>query len=284
MKRINRPGKSVKDILRIIAKEASRKRDADKIKDTETILTQREEIYIQKCSITSLFEIPMLTDITAEVKRPEMESFYSYRLRDYKNIEGRKIYDEIIMSAPRGKCPYCSKRDANTVDHFLPQALYPSYAITPVNLVPSCSVCNTEKNYSFPTNQNDQTLHPYFDNIEDDDWLQAELIISEPIHFNFFVNNPGNWTELLFERVCYHFNSYNLNNLFSSEAIDELNSMHLQLKNQFNNGAANLKDFLAETFESKLAVERNSWRTAMYKAMLNNDWFLNGCLGNSFFQ
>lgn len=222
--------------------------------------------------------------VTVDIGKKEMENYYSNRLRNKKKVKGREFYDKVILSAPKGKCPYCTVREAKDVDHYLPQALYPSYCVSPINLIPSCSVCNMGKLHSFPNSQNEQTLHPYFDNIENDSWLEADLINDEPLYFRFFVKRNTSKTDLLFHRISYHFKSFHLNEVFSSQANEELYSMRKQLKKQYDNGGSNLKDFLTDAYESKLDLGVNTWRAVMYKALQNDTWFLNGCRGNSFFN
>src|SRR5690606_22514663 len=107
-------------------------------------------------------------------------------------------------------------------DHFLPKSEYPSYSITPTNLIPSCRDCNTDKKQSYPTGSNDQTFHPYFDEVDNECWIKAELRKTEPLSFQYKVIRPVDWIDSKFQRAHSHFNGYNINQLFSNEANREL--------------------------------------------------------------
>jgi len=76
-------------------------------------------------------------------------------------------------------CPYCGLQKNVTVDHYLPKEHFPQYAFFSLNLVPSCSDCQSPaaKGQWFPGYQKggnpkrqpsgrnplDRILHPYFD-------------------------------------------------------------------------------------------------------------------------
>ena len=83
---------------------------------------------------------------------------------------GRAIYDAIKVGSPNGLCPLCGQRVVATLDHYLPKSRYAALAVNPANLIPACSDCNKAKSDAVA-----DTLHPYYDNIENDLWLRAEL-------------------------------------------------------------------------------------------------------------
>lgn len=78
-----------------------------------------------------------------------------------------KQKDKIILLAHNGRCPYCGQQIVKTLDHYLPKTLYPTYAITPYNLVPSCDACNKIKMTESFDSYEQQTIHPYYDDFTD---------------------------------------------------------------------------------------------------------------------
>jgi hypothetical protein len=73
-------------------------------------------------------------------------------------------------------CPYCNRNFTSTLildnngklrpqlDHFYPKSIYPYFAISLYNLIPSCSVCNTVfKRDEDPLDDINLLLHPYED-------------------------------------------------------------------------------------------------------------------------
>jgi hypothetical protein len=60
-------------------------------------------------------------------------------------------------------CPMCGSLKTATIDHFLPQAEYPDWAVFSKNLVPACD-CNSKRSSDVSgENANQRVLHPYFD-------------------------------------------------------------------------------------------------------------------------
>ncbi len=210
------------------------------------------------------------------VTQAEMEVVYTQRMAK-KGAPGRDIYDALFNSAPQGKCPLCGHRTVSTLDHHLPKAHYPALAVAPLNLVPACYDCNKSKQASLPANANEETLHPYFDDIDGDRWLVAEVINTQPAALRFSVQAPALWSNVLRSRVEWHFRTLGLGRLYSSEAADELLNIRHQLRNLHHSGGAALVQIeLRERAESCQQVRRNGWRTATYRALADSDWFCDG--------
>lgn len=284
MKHLSRPIQKVADILDILISDAPQNNsffsDIDSIINT---LTERETLYIEKVDNNTLFEITRDQNISPRVNKDDMIRYYDYRILQKPN--GRIYYDGLILSAPHNICPYCTIRAVKTVDHFLPKSKYPSYSITPVNLVPCCRDCNTNKKISYPTNSIDQTFHPYFDNLDTECWIKAELRQTDPLSFQYFVIRPNNWDENKKERANFHFDSYSINELFSNEANRELRGMQNCFKKLYSQNINLLRLHIEETYISCLDGHGlNDWKTLMYKELSTNEWFLTGCDENSFFN
>ena len=205
---------------------------------------------------------------------PEAKDIYTNGFSG-KDSPGRELYDRIIMSAPYSKCPYCFHRNVTTIDHYLPKAYYPLLSVVPINLVPSCTDCNTGAlRASYPQKSSDEILHPYYDDVENELWLKAKVKQTSPATISFFVDPPKDWTNILKERLDNHFESLQLNKLYSIESALELINIEWQCQQQYNTGgAAAVKKHLTETAESKKAAFLNSWQTALYCALAVDDWF-----------
>lgn len=283
MKSLDKPKKSVADILEVLKADGASAYSILDINSALKVLVAREAIYEQKVPDNTLFEIPRDQIISSRVDKKKMVRFYEYRL--LKKNKGREIYDEIIMSSPSNICPYCTIKLVKTIDHFLPKSQYPSYSISPINLVPCCRDCNTDKKIDFPTSSNDQTFHPYFDDVENDIWIKAVLMRTEPLSFQFKVIKPNGWSQIQYNRANAHFTSYGLNQLFSNEANRELTGSNIQMKNLYKRSELELKLHIEEVYNSfSKSMGVLYWKTLMYYELLNNNWFLNGCNGNSYFS
>lgn len=222
------------------------------------------------------FLIDQHDDVAGVITKEEMKRVYEYRMVD-KNQPGREFYEKLIASAPHSKCPLCGQRDVSDLDHYLPKSLYPSLSVVPFNLVPVCSKCNKAKLDEAPEHNEEQTLHPYYDDVSDVQWLFAEVEEVIPSSFRFYVNAPEEWNEVLKERVEYHFEGFSLSELYTIEASTLLAEINYRITEIFNKaGSVSLSEYLNEEYESRRNNNLNSWQTAMYQAMASSDWFCNG--------
>lgn len=149
--------------------------------------------------------------------------------------------------------------------------------MTPINLVPACKDCNTTKLASLPKSAGDVTLHPYFDDIEKEQWLSAIVRRSSPIALSFSVQAPAIWDALLTKRVENHFFQLKLAALYASHAAEEVVNQRFVLDRIYAaKGAAGVQAQLLEQAETYAAANINSWQAAAYKAMASDDWFCEG--------
>lgn len=210
------------------------------------------------------------------VTTAEMEGVYTQRMAK-KSAPGRDAYDELFNSAPNGKCPLCGHRTVSTLDHHLPKAHYPVLAVVPLNLIPACGDCNKSKLAALPTSANEKALHPYYDNIDGDRWLFAEVVAGTPAALRFRVQTPANWSAVLADRVALHFKTLGLGALYSAESADELLNIRGQLETlHAAGGAALVETELLERASSCRMARMNGWRSAAFEAFADSAWFCDG--------
>lgn len=210
------------------------------------------------------------------VSTAEMEAVYTQRMVP-KTAPGRAAYDKLMSLAQSGKCPLCAQRDASTLDHHLPKAHYPVLAVTPLNLVPSCKDCNKAKLANLPANASEETLHPYFDDIDGDRWLFASVQATRPASLRYFVDPPDHWDAVLAARVLLHFETLGLGELYAAQGADELLNIRHQLGAIHDTGgAATVRNELLSRAASAHAVRVNGWRASAFEAFAESAWFCGG--------
>ncbi|NOU75729.1 hypothetical protein GC098_30920 [Paenibacillus sp. LMG 31458] len=151
---------------------------------------------------------------------------------------------------------------------------YPSLAVTPINLVPACADCNFIKTALSPSKCEEETLHPYFDNVSIDQWLFATVEQTNPVALKYEVRPPTHWPPVLGERVKYHFETFGLASLFASDAAVELSEWHHELQRlSEDKTGAEVQRFLHRGYVSASHMHLNSWRTAMYQALAVDECF-----------
>lgn len=276
MRVIEKPEENPKDVFLTCV---NRVRNVDlkgRLKSVADNIEEAAEEFDQKGMNKSFYLLHEHDTIAGVVTKNEMEKVYTSRMAKM-GTPGRPFYEKLKSSAPHAICPLCGHRTVSTLDHYLPKAHFPSLAVVPFNLVPACSDCNKLKLSVIPKATEEQTLHPYYDDATTEQWLFAEVIEGTPASIRFFMKDVDDWSDALNARIKTHFNIFGLGSLYTSQAGAELANIRFQLNNILEkSGAENVRLHLLENFQSRKNNHRNSWQTAMYKAMAGNEWFCNG--------
>jgi hypothetical protein len=233
--------------------------------------------YVKFANAGLLHQFPR-SEAIGEVTRHDMSSLYENRLARLGS-PGRQAYDLILNGPRNGRCPLCGHRRVSTLDHHLPQSRYAAVALYPLNLVPACKDCNFTKRQTTSATEEQNTLHPYFDNVEEDRWLRATLTEAAPVSFSFHVIPPLSWPVALGNRVRYHFVTFRLGQLYALEAADEMATVQHSIDNLLQaGGAASVRAHLEDEARRLNITRSNWWRTTMYEALAASDWYCNGGL------
>jgi 5-methylcytosine-specific restriction endonuclease McrA len=220
--------------------------------------------------------IPTDTTVDGKVTKEEMSSIYKDRFA-HKRGPGRSIYEKLIKIPKYQRCPLCAQRTVSTLDHYLPRAFYPALAVVPFNLVACCGDCNKLKLATVPGNAEEQTLHPYYDDIEGETWLVSAVIEKTPASLEFYIQSPPGGDPVLLSRTRSHFRLLELGKLYGSHGARLIASIRGYLLNLYRNaGMHGVRAHLSEMAESYAAEHRNSWEIAAYTALAANDWFCDG--------
>jgi len=274
MKRLNRPAHDARRTLMFCAKSLIDKDFQARVTAVADEIEVAETTYKDCGSKASLYTIKEATSVGGgSVTMQEMRKLYKGTF-SRKGSLPRRIYDEIKTAPGNAICPLCAQRDVSTLDHYLALTRHPALAVTPVNLVPACNACNKAKLDRQPSSAAEQTLHPYFDDVDDEVWLYANLIESVPPAFVFCSMPPTTWHPTKQARVCKHFQIFGLASLYSIHAAVELVNIRDGLMRIVGRGGMDdLRSHLAEQALSRKAVTKNSWQGAMYEALSKSEWF-----------
>ena len=130
-----------------------------------------------------------------------------------------------MARAHEHRCPYCSDREPETLDHFLPKAQFSEATVLAVNLVPCCHSCNSKKN-AFELSSRGEVaavLHPYFDDVSQVRWLRARIVecADGPVA-RLFVDGAAIADSALRHRASSHVSALDLKRYFKRKAAQEL--------------------------------------------------------------
>lgn len=210
------------------------------------------------------------------VTQTEMSRHYKNRFAA-KDSPGHTTYNQIKVRA-WGRCPMCGPRPVGTLDHYWPKSPHTSLAVHPVNLVPCCWECNNRKGEFQPTCREEELLHPYVDDLGTEVWLDCEIVEVGGGHaFLFKPVRPASWSHTTFQRVCHHFDFFDLNELYTSEAANELEGIRNSLAELLaDDGADGVRAHLEREARSRELNEPNGWQAGMYRAMAGSTKFHSG--------
>ncbi|WP_155758791.1 hypothetical protein [Vibrio splendidus] len=232
----------------------------------------RNELY----KTVKRFELIKKQPTVDYVSKSDLKDIYTYQMAK-KDRPGRKLYDALMKVPLNKRCPFCSVGRVKNLDHFLPKSPLPIFSILPINLVPSCRDCNQDKSDGLSTKERDQTLHPYFDDVSYVQWLYARLIKGNPIVIDYYLEPTMLEDESLELKVQAHFEAYDLADIFSEMAAEELNQIYFESRRIFLEcGCFELKNHLVQKKESFLKNYKNSWQVALYQSLAQSEWYCSG--------
>jgi hypothetical protein len=220
-------------------------------------------------------KIPLNSPAIGSATRKDLKDLYE-RFMVGTGTAGRTHYDEILLSAPFERCPYCGVGRATTLDHYLPKSRYPQFSVTPDNLVPACKDCQGKKGRHVAASGAAQTLHPYFDDAKffTTRWLFGAINRTSPVAVTFHADPPLTWNAVERQRVVSHFDAHNLGERFALEAATELAVLKDVLSDYRATGNVTaLTAELARWARAHGALSINSWQSALYHALSNDIWY-----------
>ncbi|MFH3480665.1 HNH endonuclease [Xanthobacter variabilis] len=230
--------------------------------------------YDQLARVQNLHQVVRTVNVGA-VTRSELEALYSQQM-SAANGAARLIYSALRNASPNGKCPLCGIGTVTVLDHHLPKARYPNLSVCPFNLVPACDFCNNAKRARFPTCAEEQTIHPYYDDYTQQQWIFAQLDVAGPPVLVFYVNAPAQWPQVAQLRAKRHFDVVKLGVSYTSNANDDLIPLRDHLATiAATKGAAGVQAYLAEE-QARYATRLNCWQHVMFQTLAANRWFVDG--------
>ena len=193
------------------------------------------------------------------------------------NAVGSFYYNVIKSNSP--VCPFCGGAAATELDHFIPKTLYPQLCITPYNLIPICHICNDNKRTKWSTNYLELPFNPYFD-VMDEEWVECDIVFKKDVivYYKFYIGVPN--TNPLYQKYEAHFNAYRLDITLPGFCVTEISLAEIDHLNSYNIDKTKLLEDLISTRDSCEAYDINSWKAALYRALVKQ--FKQYCLYLSF--
>ena len=244
-----------------------------RLQSISTHIQNETNNYDRLASNNDIYQILATTTVNGIVTKEEMVKVYEKKLVPKKEV-GRHHYEHLRSLAKYNICPLCNQRTVSTLDHVLAKADYPTFAVSPINLIPACIDCNKIKLALYnPTSSEEEILHPYYDDISMEQYLFAKVNEENTPSVTFYIKSSTPET-VMEKRLKVHFDLFELNNLYIANSAKYLANINYRLYNLGGKDA--VKEYLQEEFESRYENNKNSWETAFYEALYKSDWFCDG--------
>jgi hypothetical protein len=223
---------------------------------------ERAALYLDYAILGTLHELDPMDPIN--IDPAELGGLYSRVL-----VKGgeRALYLRL-----RG--PLCGQRDVKTLDHYLPKDDFPELAVFPGNLTPSCFGCNHAKLNYRAEEADDRLFHPYFDDWSEYRLLRATVNVGARVTTSYAIRTPPGVEIEIVHRARRHFEELALGALYEEHAAVDLVERKEMFRSTFEaDGANGLKAELEREAQSRSRFNRNSWQSALYRALSQSDEF-----------
>jgi len=180
------------------------------------------------------------------------------------------IREDLLDREPAEYCPYCSFGEAESLDHFLPQSLFPEFSLLSKNLVPCCPRCNLLKR----AKNGEHAIHPYYDHLGTR-IVYAEVEVSDAVAVRYKLRNRNGMNTKLFERCQEQFNLLELEKRWRKQASLTLANQRGALRSALqSSGVSGLKSRLREQARShRENGGLNGFGYSLYAALANSTEF-----------
>lgn len=221
MKKIKEPSFKVSEVCDLIISHSSERNDKhiknlftqiDPIQWKEKIEFYETLYYERRNQLYNMKEMKEIHGINVE----EMKDVYTYSMNSRHNFR-----PELYSLVPE-RCPICDKvwgYDDKNLDHILPKSLFPQFAITPYNLVTTCSTCNDRKNDDYGKDETTGVFNPYFHGVSLPEYMNCDInVLNGLLEVNVYLK-PFDECEIQdenkYKRLKYWFEKlYNLDQLY----------------------------------------------------------------------
>ena len=271
MRKLTKPSFKIRNIVQDCV--SNMRSNTDRFMDAIPVIDEYSERFDELMEALEAYELETHDMVTDVLSKEDMVSLYDDKFSK-KGQPGRKYYDKIKIAPINGTCPLCGFGQVATLDHYMAKSFYPTLAVTPNNLIPACRDCNEiRRNVRFDT-ESDLTLHPYYDDVQNIEWLVAKIVTVAPICVEYEVSESLGDTELR-HRLEKHMEVFELKRRFAKKAAEEIYSHRNTFQLIIDSGGTEvLLSFIQLQSFALQSTEMNSWRTALYKALTNVDQYV----------
>lgn len=208
-------------------------------------------------------------------EKEDLLSLYSYKSKIVQ------IFKEGITTTATNRiintCQNCTIGEVSSFDHILPKEEFSEFSINPLNLFPSCSVCNSAKGKYWIENGKRLYLNLYLDNLPDTQYLFVNVdFVDGAFTTEFYLDNKNGIDSTLFALIERHYTRLRLFKRFSEN--NDLVIPILQNKIRPYIGKLKFQDIIDTTIEQTQLNRNlygfNYWQSILEIELMSNQSFI----------
>lgn len=197
----------------------------------------------------------------------DMDSLYSF-----DSVPMGRLWAEVLSTDGymNDMCPVCGAVKATTFDHYLPQSKYQLFAVHPLNLIPSCTVCNGHKLKNvFDVNHQRLYWNAYIDSDINEQFLFCDISEENGMPKATFRIEQRGMADRLFEIVKNTFDGLKLADNYRDSSGREIHSLKDSCCQYYRKNPTKGLDECLQTVSDTIAdSDVNSWKTVLDKALI----------------
>lgn len=211
-----------------------------------------------------------------ESNKNDLLSLYSYKsklIQDLKTEITTTETNRIINT-----CQTCTLSEINSFDHILPKEEFSEFVVNPLNLFPSCTICNSFKGKIWSQNGKKIYLNLYLDRLPQLQYLFVDIEYeNNTFGLKFYLENKFGIDEELFSLIESHYKRLHLLQRFSDNGDKVISPLRNQITPYLKLLDINeIKSMSVETSNLNRGVFGfNYWESILELNLINNTDFIN---------
>jgi hypothetical protein len=245
--------------------------DAAHVRAAKAAVLARYDDYRLAAPLFATLTQSLFTDPQA----PALRDSYRYRARAIKAIDAAARGAQ--PPALQNTCPLCGFGEPSTMDHALPKEPFPEFAVFPLNLIPACGKCNTDKGEEWTDAAGKRHLHAYLDTLPVEPFLFMDVlaITNGAPTLRFRVTPPAGTEPGLAARLQRHFQFMDLEARYLTKTVGTLA--------EYTHSAPRIRGRTQAVFRDEIETDRakkaavwgnNYWETVTLAGLRDSQLFL----------
>ncbi|MFH6966360.1 hypothetical protein [Flavobacterium sp. FlaQc-28] len=202
------------------------------------------------------------------------------KLYNYKSKLIQTLKSEITTTNTQriiNTCQNCTLSEINSFDHILPKEEFSEFVVNPLNLFPSCTICNSYKGRFWQENGRRLYLNLYLDKLPDSQYLFVDIDYNnDTFGLRFYLENRSEINENLFTLIESHYSKLHLLERFSRNSDKVITPLQNKIRPYIHLlPMEKIIEMAIQTANlNRNVFGMNYWESILELALINNENFI----------